>query len=118
MSVNKSIKRIVRQFCAERNWIHDSQDKRQQIREKAAGLECGEAVELSDLAGEEAEEFAVFCKYQENSSMEEIARRICEKLPRENDYNVYTVLILTDTVEQRAEVRQFKRKIRNKVRKK
>lgn len=50
--------------------------------------------------------------------MEEIARRICEKLPRENDYNVYTVLILTDTVEQRAEVRQFKRKIRNKVRKK
>ena len=48
--------------------------------------------------------------------MEEIARRICEKLPRENDYNVYTVLILTDTVEQRAEVRQFKRKIRNKVR--
>ena len=91
MSVNKSIKRIVRQFCAERNWIHDSQDKRQQIREKAAGLECGEAVELSDLAGEEAEEFAVFCKYQENSSMEEIARRICEKLPRENDYNVYTV---------------------------
>ena len=30
--------------------------------------------------------------------MEEIARRICEKLPRENDYNVYTVLILTDTV--------------------
>ena len=50
MSVNKSIKRIVRQFCAERNWIHDSQDKRQQIREKAAGLECGEAVELSDLA--------------------------------------------------------------------
>ena len=34
MSVNKSIKRIVRQFCAERNWIHDSQDKRQQIRRR------------------------------------------------------------------------------------
>ena len=118
MSVSKSIKRIVRQFCAERSWIQESGDKKREIREKAAGLERGEAVELSDLAGENAEEFAVFCRYQENSGMEEIADRICDRLPQENDYNIYTVVILTETVAKQAEVSRFKRKIRNKVRKK
>lgn len=118
MGINESVKRIIREFGGERDLYRDDEESKRIIWKMAKDLVGGSAVDFTELAGEGAEDFIVFYQYRDSALPEDMKSQILERIPQQNDYNTYSIVVLTETFEKKAEVKKYARKIRNAIKKK
>lgn len=118
MNENKSIRKLIKEFSIERNFYLNDNESERVIRKMERALRNGEAADSGMMAGEDAEDYAVFLQYTGNMSPDEVKSKILSRIPEENKYRLYFIVILTDTFERKAELSAWAREIRGAVKKK
>lgn len=118
METNESIKKIIRELGGAKGLYKNDEDCRRIVWKMARDLAEGKAADFRELASEDEEDFTVFYQYDSSGMVEEMKTKILKQMPDEDDYTTYTIVIMTDSFEKKAEVKKYSRKIRNAIKKK
>ena len=118
MNKNKSTRKLIKEFCIEHDFYFSDHESEINLRKMETSLKNGAAVDSKMLAGEEAEDFAVFLQDMDNLSLERAKSEILEHIPEENQYRLYFIVLLADTFERKVKLSKWGKEIREAVKKK
>lgn len=118
METNESVKKIIRELGGAKGLYKNDVDCKRIVWKMARDLAEGKAADFREMASEDEEDFTVFYQYDSSGRVDEMKTKILEQLPDEDDYTTYTIVIMADSFEKKAEVKKYSRKIRNAIKKK
>lgn len=112
MNATKSIEKLIQQFSVEKGFYNGENEADRLIKKMARLIGRGNMVDTGELWGEEASEFAVFYQYSEEDHLEEVKEELLAHVPDENEYQMYYVIVFTDTYERKAKAGQWEKELR------